>query len=162
MVSRMDVVIAGGGVAGLEGLLALHALAGERVRLTVIAPDPKFSYRPLAVAEPFALGHAHRVPLSEFARDTDAQVVIDAVVGVDAAGRVVQLRDGGARGFEALLLAPGGRAVVGVEGATTWWPGGDHEFTAGCCATSTRATRSGWRSSCLPARCGRCPRMSSR
>ena len=131
MVLRMDVVIAGGGVAGLEGLLALHALAGERVRLTVIAPDREFSYRPLAVAEPFALGHAHRVLLSEFARDTDAQVVIDAVVGVDAAGGVVQLRDGGARGFEALLLAPGGRAVVGVEGATTWWPGGDHELYGG-------------------------------
>ena len=131
MVLRMDVVIAGGGVAGLEGLLALHALAGERVRLTVIAPDREFSYRPLAVAEPFALGHAHRVSLSEFARDTDAQVVIDAVVGVDAAGGVVQLRDGGARGFEALLLAPGGRAVVGVEGATTWWPGGDHELYGG-------------------------------
>lgn len=67
MVLRMDVVIAGVGVAGLEGLLALHAIAGERVRLTVVEPDPEFSYRPLAVAEPFALGHAHRVPLSEFA-----------------------------------------------------------------------------------------------
>ena len=33
--------------------------------------------------------------------------------------------------FEALLLAPGGRAVVGVEGATTWWPGGDHEHYGG-------------------------------
>ena len=29
-----------------------------------MAPDADFSYRPLAVAEPFAFGHAHRVPLS--------------------------------------------------------------------------------------------------
>jgi sulfide:quinone oxidoreductase len=36
----MEVLIAGGGVAGLEGLLALHALAGERVRLTLAAPKP--------------------------------------------------------------------------------------------------------------------------
>ena len=56
MVPIMDVVIAGGGVAGLEALLALHSMAGERVSLRLIAPDPDFSYRPLAVAEPFAHG----------------------------------------------------------------------------------------------------------
>lgn len=127
----MDVVIAGGGVAGLEGLLALRALAGDRVTLSVIAPDPEFSYRPLAVAEPFALGHANRVPLSRFAQDADAEVVIDAVVGVDDAGGEARLRDGGARTFDALLLAPGGRPVAGVEGASTWWPGGDQELYGG-------------------------------
>src|SRR5437763_3342602 len=127
----MDVVIAGGGVAGLEGLLALRALAGDRVTLSVIAPDPEFSYRPLAVAEPFALGHANRVPLSRFAQDADAEVVIDAVVGVDDAGGEARLRDGGARTFDALLLAPGGRPVAGVEGASTWWPGGEQELYGG-------------------------------
>ncbi len=127
----MDIVIAGGGVAGLEALLGLHAIAGERVRLTLIAPDPDFSYRPLAVAEPFALGHAHRVPLSRFAEATGAEVVIDAATGVDDAARRVNLRDGGSRSFDALLLAPGGRAVAGVEGATTWWPGGDPEVYGG-------------------------------
>jgi sulfide:quinone oxidoreductase len=127
----MDVVVAGGGVAGLEGLLALRAMAGERVRLSVIAPDPEFTYRPLAVAEPFALGRAHRVALSQFAQEADAEVIIDAVVGVDDARREVRLRDGGTRGFEALLLAPGGRAVAGMEDATTWWPGGDPEIYGG-------------------------------
>jgi sulfide:quinone oxidoreductase len=38
--SPLNVVVAGGGVAGLEALLALHALAGNRVRLTLVAPDP--------------------------------------------------------------------------------------------------------------------------
>src|SRR4051812_25035859 len=32
--ARLRVVIAGGGVAGLETLLALHALAGDRVNIT--------------------------------------------------------------------------------------------------------------------------------
>ena len=127
----MDVVIAGGGVGGLEALLALHAMAGDSVRLTLVAPDPEFSYRPLAVAEPFALGHAHRVPLSRFAEETGAELVIDAVVEVDDAGRQVRLRDGRMLGFEALLLAPGGRAAAGLEGATTWWPGGDSEDYGG-------------------------------
>src|SRR4051812_42839041 len=54
----MDVVIVGGGVAGLEALLGLRAMAEDRVQLTLVAPEPDFSYRPLAVAEPFAMGHA--------------------------------------------------------------------------------------------------------
>jgi sulfide:quinone oxidoreductase len=127
----MEILIAGGGVAGLEAALALHALAGERVRLTLVAPDADFTYRPLAVAEPFGLGHAHRVPLSQVAEEIGAELVIDAVVGVDDPGRQVRLRDGGTRAFEALLVAPGGRAVAGVEGATTWWPGGDPNVYGG-------------------------------
>ena len=127
----LDIVIAGGGVAGLEALLALHAMAGDRVRLTLVAPDAEFSYRPLAVAEPFSLGRAHRVPLSRFTEETGADLVLDALVAVDDAGRRIRLRDGGARSFDALLVAPGGRAVAGVEGASTWFPGGDSEHYAG-------------------------------
>ena len=127
----MDVLIAGGGVAGLEALLGLQAIAGDRVQLTLAAPDPDFSYRPLAVAEPFALGHAHRVPLSRFAEDVGAELIVDAAVGVDDTARQLRLKGGGARAYDALLVAPGARAVSGVEGATTWWPGGDPETYAG-------------------------------
>jgi sulfide:quinone oxidoreductase len=127
----MDTVIAGGGVAGLEALLALHAIAGDSVRLSLVAPDPEFSYRPLAVAEPFALGHAHRVPLSRFAEETSAELVIGAVVEVDDGSGEVRLRDGRLLGFEAVLLAPGGRAAAGLKGATTWWPGGDSDAYGG-------------------------------
>jgi sulfide:quinone oxidoreductase len=131
MVQPMDVVIAGGGVAGLEALLALHATAGERVSLRLIAPNPDFSYRPLAVAEPFGLGHAYHVPLTRLADETGAELVGDAVVGVDDANRQALLRDGGRQSFDALLLATGGRAVDGVEGATTWWPEGDPDVYGG-------------------------------
>ena len=124
-------MIVGGGVAGLEGLLGLRAMAGDRVRITLVAPEPDFSYRPLAVAEPFALGHAYRVPLLQFADDAGAELVIDETVGVDDAAGRVRLRDGGERAFDALLVAPGAHAVSGVEGATTWWPGGDPEIYAG-------------------------------
>ena len=100
---------------------------GDRVRLSLVSPDPEFCYRPLAVAEPFALGHAHRVPLSRFAEVSGAELIIDAVIEVDDTTGEVQLRDGRTLGFDALLLAPGGRAAAGLEGATTWWPGGDSE-----------------------------------
>lgn len=127
----MDVVIVGGGVAALEALLALRDLAGDRVRLTFAAPDPDFSYRPLAVAEPFALGHAYRVPLKQFADAAEAELVQDACVAVDDAAGHVTLGDGGERSFDAVLVAPGARAVAGVEGAVTWWPGGDPETYGG-------------------------------
>ena len=127
----MEIIIAGGGVAGLEGLLALDRALGDRASLTLIAPDPDFVYRPLAVAEPFGLGHAHRVPLERFASDTGAELVIEAVTGVDDRARQVQLGKDETRRFDALLLAPGGRPVSGVEGATTWFPGGDSETYGG-------------------------------
>lgn len=127
----MNIVIAGGGVAGLEALLGLRAMAKDRVSLTLIAPDPDFTYRPLAVAEPFGLGHAHRVPLSRLAEDAQAKLVIDAVTGVDDAAGQVRLREGGSCPFDALIAAPGGRPVAGVEGAITWWPGGDADAYGG-------------------------------
>jgi sulfide:quinone oxidoreductase len=131
MLHDMDIVIAGGGVAGVEALLGLRAIAKDRIRLTLVAPEPEFSYRPLAVAEPFALGHAHRIPLRRFANAADAELVIDAAAAVDDAARQLRLRDGGTRSFDALLLAPGGHPVAGVEGATTWWPGSDPEVYGG-------------------------------
>ena len=127
----LNVLIAGGGVAGLEALLGLRAVAGDRVRLTLIAPDHEFGYRPLAVAEPFALGRAERVPLSRFADDSGAELVHEMLSAVDDAARTVRLGDGGTRAFDALLVAPGGRPIAGVEGATTWWPGGDPEIYGG-------------------------------
>ena len=127
----LNVLIAGGGVAGLEALLGLRAVAGDRVRLTLIAPDREFVYRPLAVAEPFAVGRAERVPLTRFADDTGAELVHEALAAVDDAARTVRLGDGGIRAYDALLVAPGARPIAGVEGATTWWPGGDPEIYGG-------------------------------
>jgi sulfide:quinone oxidoreductase len=101
------VVLAGGGVAGLEALLALHALAGDRVELTLVSPTPDFVYRPLAVAEPFALGSARRTPLADAARAAGATLVCASVTGVDVANRAVRLGDDQALPYDALVLATG-------------------------------------------------------
>jgi len=65
----LNVLIAGGGVAGLEALLALKRHAEERVSIELLAPEPQFWYRPLSVAEPFGLGHVHGLDLSGVADD---------------------------------------------------------------------------------------------
>ena len=69
---RFRVVVAGGGVAGLEALLALRDLAGERVELTLLSPEAEFVYRPMAVAEPFGRGLADRHSLADIASDLEA------------------------------------------------------------------------------------------
>jgi NADH dehydrogenase FAD-containing subunit len=47
------VLIAGGGVAGLEAALALRSQAEDRVATTLVADATHFTYRPLSVGEPF-------------------------------------------------------------------------------------------------------------
>jgi len=59
----MHVVIAGGGVAALETMMALRSLVADRVRITLLAPERDYHYRPMAVAEPFSIAHARHVAL---------------------------------------------------------------------------------------------------
>ena len=61
---RFRVLIAGGGVAALEGLLALRELLGERVDVELIAPGDEYVYRQIAVAEPFSAGEATHLDLA--------------------------------------------------------------------------------------------------
>jgi len=46
---RFRLLIAGGGVAALEAALAVRHVAEDRVSVALIAPEPRFWYRPLAV-----------------------------------------------------------------------------------------------------------------
>jgi sulfide:quinone oxidoreductase len=105
----LHVVIAGGGVGGLEALIALRELAGERVQLTLVAPDDDFVYRPLSVGEPFALGPPEHVPLNRVARDFDATLSAEALAGVDADARTATLASGDVVAYDKLVVALGGR-----------------------------------------------------
>ena len=121
----LEVVIAGGGVAGLEALLALHDLAGPRVRVQLLAPEREFVYRPLAVAEPFGLAHPARIDLAEFAKQHSAGYRRDSLAGVEADRHIVHTESGRIMRFDALLLAIGTRPVEVVHGALTFRGPGD-------------------------------------
>jgi len=116
------VVVAGGGVAGLEALLGLRALAADRVALTLVSPTQDFVYRPLAVAEPFALGHPRRTPLVQAARAAGADFVHAPVERVDAESRVVHLGDGATLPYDSLVLATGAASepAFAASGVMTW------------------------------------------
>ena len=128
----LRVLVAGGGVAGMEAVLALRELAGERVAITLLAPEATFSYRPMAVAVPFARGHVQRLALADFARDTSARLVRGALASVEPG--LARTADGVALEFDALLVAVGAWSEPAVPGATTWTPELDQEVMGGLLA----------------------------
>ena len=100
------VVIAGGGVAGLETALALRDLAGETVDVTLVAPEAEFVYRPIAVQEPFSYPAAHRYSVADIASDAGARLVQDEFRWVDPAGRIAHTATA-TLPYDALVLALG-------------------------------------------------------
>jgi len=113
------VLIAGGGVAALEVMMALRALAGDDVRITLLAPERHFHYRPMAVAEPFTIAHAHRVELAQVAADFGADVVTGALDAVEPQERRVVTRAGTRIEYDVLVIACGTRVRTALEGAVT-------------------------------------------
>jgi sulfide:quinone oxidoreductase len=128
------VVIAGGGVAALEALIALRDLAGDRVQVTLVAPTPDFVYRPLAVAEPFCLGHAAHHPLRSVAHDFGADIVRGSVRQVDAEISRVVLDDGSELAYDSLLIAVGARTEPAFRHAITFGAEGAPEALSGLIA----------------------------
>jgi sulfide:quinone oxidoreductase len=105
----LEVVIAGGGVAALETALALHELAGDRVKLTLLAPAADFVYRPMAVLEPFVHRPPRQLPLAQVAAEVNATLVQDTVAAVDCQRRVLHTGAQRALAYDALVIAVGAR-----------------------------------------------------
>ena len=85
-VAPWRVVIAGGGVAGIEALLGLRTLGEGCLKLALVTPDLHFVLRPHAVAEPFGGPPSPSLPYAEIAREQGARFVRDRVRG-GASGR---------------------------------------------------------------------------
>jgi len=114
------VLIAGGGVAALEAALALRDLGEGRVSVEMLAPEPQFWYRPLAVAEPFGLGEVRHFDLAELAAAAGATFSPGALAGVDAGGRLAQTSAGSSIPYDVLLVACGAVPTPAVPGALTF------------------------------------------
>ena len=107
---KLRVMVAGGGVAALETVLALADLAPDQTDVTVLAPGSEFVYRPMTVREPFAYGQARRYPLAPIVAGGGAKLLSDELVLVDPANRAVHTRGHGPVEYDALMLALGARA----------------------------------------------------
>lgn len=104
---RCRVVIVGGGVAGLETLLALHALAGDRVQITIVAPELKFINRSMAVTQPFHPKRVRGVRLHDIATGVGARWHRGRIDRVEHDERRVVTTTGDALPYDVLVLTPG-------------------------------------------------------
>ena len=125
------VLIAGGGVAGLEALLALHDLAGDRVKLTLLTSAPEFVYRPMAIAEPFGRGRAEHHLLADIVAGVGAKLVRGELIAVDGPGRTAITSTGQRLRYDALLVAIGAGSEPAFRRTLTWTPETDAELFGG-------------------------------
>jgi sulfide:quinone oxidoreductase len=122
---QRQVVVAGGGIAGLEALMALRRLAGDRVALTLIAPDPEFTYKPFTVEEPFSFQPAERRALEPIAEEFGAAFVQDGLTAVDPQRRSISLAKGSELSYDSAVICVGARQVAAYERAVTFRPSGE-------------------------------------
>lgn len=115
----LEVVVAGGGVAALELVLALNDLARERVAATVLAPETDFTYRPPSFGEPFSLGHAERYRLARLADDLGARLVPDGLAAVVPERHEIRTTSGVMLSYDTLVLAVGAQPVPPFQHAIT-------------------------------------------
>jgi sulfide:quinone oxidoreductase len=121
------VIVVGGGVAALETCLALRALAGDRVHMTLVAPNRYFRHRPVSVRDPLAVNGLVRVPLARLARAAGADLRHDRVTTVDPVARHVYTEAAYELAYDALVLAVGAVPQAVPEGAEPF----DEDHTAG-------------------------------
>lgn len=114
------IVIAGGGFAALEALLALRALLPARAEITVVAPNRRLAYRPAATVEAFSSETPRGYDLAKIAADCGASFRQDRLEAVATRMRKARLASFATLPYDALVLAVGARARVAIPGALTF------------------------------------------
>ena len=116
------VLIVGGGVAGVEAMLACRDLLGERAEIVIAAPRRDFVYKPFSVAEPFGSARVERFDLERVAEDRGARFQLGSVGRIDGAQRQAHLHDGGPPlDYDYLVIAAGVQLLWPFPGASTFW-----------------------------------------
>jgi len=114
------VVIAGGGVAALEAVLALRDLAGDRLEIELISPNRDFHLEAMTVAEPFAGGEPRSLDLDAFCGEHGVAHRTDTVEEVWSERHRVLTGSAEDVFYDALLLASGVRRTAVVPGALSF------------------------------------------
>ncbi len=115
--SRTKVLVAGGGVAGLQAILALRAIAPRRFDIELMTPQRHVTTRSLFAGPPFLRAIANRAELTTITAEHGVRLTRDALELVEPVRHEVLTQGGARRSYDLLVLALGTRPASSVEGA---------------------------------------------
>jgi sulfide:quinone oxidoreductase len=116
MADEFEVVIAGGGVAALEAVLAIRALEESPTSIELVSPSRDFRLQALSVAEPFG-GDARTLDLAEFCAEYDVTYRPEGVAEVWGGPQRILTDRGEEVFYDALLMATGARRASVLPGS---------------------------------------------
>jgi sulfide:quinone oxidoreductase len=114
---RGRIAICGGGVAAVEALLGLRALLGHAVHVSLVAPNRRFVYEPLAVAEPFGLARTRLFDLVAVAEEHGAQLHVASLEAIEPDKGRIALSGGATLPYDGVIVAVGARRCRWLPGA---------------------------------------------
>lgn len=132
------ILIAGGGVAAIETVAALRALAGPRLRITVLAPDDELRPRPASVASPFGFGPPNPLPFAAIQRHARFDLRRGKLARVEPGEHVAIDDAGDAIAYDRLVVAVGARPQPAVPGAISFSGPEDVGAVSGALEGATR------------------------
>jgi sulfide:quinone oxidoreductase len=124
-----SVLIAGGGVAALEAVLALRE-SGSDAAIQLISPDREFSLRQLSTGQPFSAARLRTLELPDFCARNGVTLRSDRLAEVWDGGRRVLLDSAEEVPYDALLVCPGARPYEALPGAQVFRGPGDVDWFA--------------------------------
>lgn len=126
--SKLNVVVAGAGFAGLETAFLLRHRLHEKVDLTLVSNESDFSFRPNSIYIPFGSDEQDlKIPLVEPTTRQNIRLMQASVQDVDPITKTLYT-DGGRLTFDKLIIATGAgmrpQEIPGLDrfGATIWTP----------------------------------------
>ena len=118
--SRTKVLVAGGGVAGLEAILALRAIAPGRFDIELVTPQRHVTSRSLCPGPPFLRATADRAELATITAEHGVRLTRDALELVEPDLHEVLTQGGTRRAYDVLVLALGTKPTRSVQGAVAF------------------------------------------
>ncbi len=119
--SKPRIVIAGGGIAGIEAALALHELAPGRADVSLLAPNVDFLYKPLTVAEPFTHQPAETHELDPALAEIGVSFERAMVESVSPDEHTVTVPGGRTVPYDILIVCVGGKPSPAYDNVETFW-----------------------------------------